>query len=316
VTLSNRDIERIYRLLVLIRRTEQELARVYPTDRIKSPIHLVIGQEAVCVGVCDALRIDDFVGGTYRSHGVYLAKGGNLNAMVAELFGKVTGCARGKGGSMHLVAPEVNMIGSSAVVGTGIPLAAGHALALKREGRGRVVAAIFGDGATEEGCFYETLNFAALHRLPLLFVCENNGLAIHEPLSKRWANADLCGRAAAFGLRAQRIEHGDVLAIRAAAATAIGRIRKGGGPEFLECLTYRWREHVGPNEDFDQGYRDRAEAESWFARDPVAAMAALLPSDVRAGIDQATEVEIAAALEFAEASAFPGDDELTAHVFA
>src|SRR5882724_3142910 len=149
-----RDIERIYRLLRLIRRTEEELARIYPTDRIKSPIHLVIGQEAIPVGVCDVLRPHDIVGGSYRSHGVYLAKGGNLNAMVAELFGKVTGCARGKGGSMHLVAPDVNMIGSSAVVGTGIPLAAGHALALKHEGKGRVVATFFGDGATEEGCFY------------------------------------------------------------------------------------------------------------------------------------------------------------------
>jgi len=202
------------------------------------------------------------------------------------------------------------------VVGTGIPVAAGHALAMKREGRGRVVATFFGDGATEEGCFYETLNFAVLHRLPLLFVCENNGWAIHEPLGKRWSNADLCGRAAAFGMRTQRLEDGDVFAIRDAAAAAVARIRAGGGPELLECLTCRWREHVGPNEDFDQGYRDRAAAEPWFARDPVAITGALLPDAVRAAIDRAVEAEIAAALAFAEASPFPGADELTRHVFA
>lgn len=310
-----RDIERIYRNLALVRRVEEELARIYPSDRIKSPIHLAIGQEAVSVGVCDVLRPDDVVGGTYRSHAVYLAKGGDLNAMVAELYGKVTGCARGKGGSMHLVSPAVQMIGASAVVGTSIPVAAGHALALKREGRGRLVAAFFGDGATEEGCFYETLNFAALHRLPLLFVCENNGLAIHEPLRKRWANADLCGRVEAFGVPARRLEDGDVLAIREAAAAAVARIRAGGGPEFLECLTYRWREHVGPNEDFDQGYRSRAELAPWQARDPVEQLGRMLPATVRGGVDAAIAAEIAAALAFAEASPFPEPAELHRHVF-
>jgi pyruvate dehydrogenase E1 component alpha subunit len=310
----DRTIERLYRGLARIRRVEEELARIYPTDQIKSPIHLAIGQESISVGVCDVLRPDDVAGGTYRSHGVYLAKGGNLKAMVAELFGKVTGCARGKGGSMHLIAPEVHMIGSSAVVGTGIPLAAGHALALKRERRDRVVATFFGDGATEEGCFYETLNFAALHRLPLLLVCENNGLAIHEPLDKRWATPDLCARVRAFGVPAQRIESGDVLEIRAAAAAALDRIRAGGGPELLECLTYRWREHVGPNEDFDQGYRDRAELAAWQAHDSLAALGATLPPERRGKIDAAIETEIAEALDFAAASPFPAADELGRHV--
>jgi pyruvate dehydrogenase E1 component alpha subunit len=311
---ANRDVERIYRSLALIRRVEEELARIYPSDRIKSPVHLVIGQEAVPVGVCDVLRPDDVVGGTYRSHGVYLAKGGDLNAMVAELFGKVTGCARGKGGSMHLVFPGAHVLGSSAVVATGIPLAAGHALALKREGRGRVAVAFFGDGATEEGCFYETLNFAALHRLPLFLVCENNGLAIHQPLHRRWASLDLCTRVAAFGVPAQRIEDGDVMAIRAAAAAALARTRAGEGPEFLECLTYRWREHVGPDEDFDQGYRDRAELEPWLARDPVETLGARLPPSVRTEIDVAIAAEIAAAVNFATRSPFPESSELERHV--
>src|SRR5262249_17837477 len=159
-----------------------------------SPIHLSIGQESIAAGVCDVLRDDDVVSGTYRSHASYLAKGGDLRAFFAELYGKDTGCARGKGGSMHIIDMSHFVLGTSAVVGTRLPVALGYALALQREGEGRVVAAFFGDGATEEGVFHESINFAALHRLPVLLVCENNSLAIHTPLEKRWATPQLCER--------------------------------------------------------------------------------------------------------------------------
>ncbi|PYS41056.1 MAG: hypothetical protein DMG14_08575 [Acidobacteria bacterium] len=188
------DLASLYRKMFLIRRTEEEVARIYPSDKIKSPVHLSIGQEAIAAGVCDVLRPDDVVSGTYRSHASYLAKGGDLRAFFAELYGKDTGCARGKGGSMHLINMDQYILGTSAVVGTTIPIAVGYALALKRQGTGRVVAAFFGDGATEEGVFHESLNFAALHRLPVLFVCENNFLAIHTPIEKRWATRRLCER--------------------------------------------------------------------------------------------------------------------------
>src|SRR5688572_14757425 len=250
----------LYRKLQRIRRVEEEIARLYPSDKIKSPVHLSIGQEAVAVGVCDPLRHDDVVSGTYRSHASYMAKGGDLCALFAELYGKATGCARGKGGSMHLVDMNQYILGTSAVVGTTVPIAVGYALALKREGKARVVAAFFGDGATEEGVLYESLNFAALHRLPVLFVCENNFLAIHTPLEKRWATRQLCERVRTYSIPAHQIADSDVMKIRQLTAESVGLMRSGeGGPVFLECHTYRWREHVGPNEDYDAGYRTRDE---------------------------------------------------------
>src|SRR5262249_1869502 len=191
---------RLYRALYRIRRLEEEIARVYPSDKIKSPVHLSIGQESVSVGVCEALRPGDIVFGTYRGHALYLAKGGDMRAMVAELFGRATGCTRGKGGSMHLIAPEWGMMGASAVVGTTVANAAGYAYALRYRRSDAIVASFFGDGATEEGVFAETLNFAVLKRLPLLLVCENNGYAIHTHQRQRQGTTDICGRARAFGL--------------------------------------------------------------------------------------------------------------------
>jgi pyruvate dehydrogenase E1 component alpha subunit len=300
----------------LIRRVEEEVARIYPSDKIKSPVHLAIGQEAVSVGVCDLLRSDDAVAGSYRSHALYLAKGGDLRAMMAEMYGKATGCARGKGGSMHLVGMDRLILGTSAVVGTTIAVAVGYALALKREGRGRVVASFFGDGATEEGCFYECLNFAALHRLPVLFVCENNGLAIHTPLERRWAEMDLCRRVSGFGVPAHLVEDGDLFAIRSTASAALERIRAGGRPEFLECKVYRWREHVGPNEDFDAGYRSREEARPWIENDQLTRLAAMVQNDARERIEAEIEEVIAEAVAFAEESPFPDKEALFADVFA
>jgi TPP-dependent pyruvate/acetoin dehydrogenase alpha subunit len=261
------DIERIYRSLRLIRRVEEEIIRVYPTDCIKSPVHLSIGQEAVSVGICDALRPDDVIAPTYRGHAAYLAKGGSLNGMMAELYGKSTGVAGGKGGSMHLVDMGRNVLGASAVVGTTIPVAVGYAFALKSMNTDRVVAAFFGDGATEEGVFAESLNFAALRKLPILFVCENNSYAIHTPVNRRWASDRLCERVETYDIPAYRCDDGDVLALRSLALGAVRRLRGGIGPIFIECRTYRWCEHVGPHSDFDAGYRSSAEMEPWLKND-------------------------------------------------
>src|SRR5438132_6330613 len=206
-----RMYERLYRSLYRIRRVEEEIARVYPTDKIKSPVHLSIGQEAVSVGVCDALAAHDIVFGTYRGHALYLAKGGDLKRMLAELYGKATGCTKGKGGSMHLIAPDQGVMGTSAVVGTTMANATGYAYALRYGRRNAIVVSFFGDGATEEGVFAESLNFAALKRLPILFVCENNQYAIHTHQRRRQALPDICGRARAHGVPAERIDNNDVL---------------------------------------------------------------------------------------------------------
>ena len=309
-------IETVYRLLRLIRRTEEEIARLYPTDKIKSPIHLSIGQEFVSVGVISALGDADVVSATYRGHAAYIAKGGDLGKMMAELYGKSDGCAEGKAGSMHLVDMERNILGTSAVVATTIPVAVGYALALKREGRGRVVVSFFGDGATEEGAFSESLNFASLHDLPILFVCENNGYAIHAPIEDRWANPALCQRVETYGIPSHRITDGDVFALRSLTEDACASMRTGGGPVFIECLAYRWREHVGPDEDFNAGYRDRTEMDPWLANDQMSVVGDRLEPERRRFIDAAIEDQISAAVEFAENSPWPDPQELYSHVFA
>jgi len=310
------DVKRIYRALRLIRRTEEEVARVYPTDKIKSPVHLSIGQEAVAVGVCDPLEPRDYVSPTYRGHAAYLAKGGSVPAMIAELYGKATGCAAGKGGSMHLIAPEVNVMGASAVVGTTIPTGIGAAFAQKRLGTGAVVAIFLGDGATEEGAFYESLNFAALHKLPALFVMENNGLAIHTGTEKRWATDRICERVETYGIPATRFPSSDVLDIRAATVEAVEAMRAGGGPHFFECVTYRWREHVGPGHDYDQGYRDEADYLAWRERDEVETIGGRLAPPDREEIDREIEREIADAFAFAEESPWPAPEKLHDDLFA
>jgi pyruvate dehydrogenase E1 component alpha subunit len=303
-------------MLRYIRRVEEEIARVYPSDAIKSPVHLSIGQEFVTVAVSDVLRGDDVCGGSYRGHAVYLARGGSLKRMIAELFGKSSGSAGGKGGSMHLIAADKNVLGASAVVATHIPHSAGVAFALKRQGKHRISVCFFGDGATEEGCFYETVNFASLHKLPVLFVCENNFYAIHEPLSKRWATDALVERMHSFGLKAECVTDGDIFSVRAAAADAVEHIRSGNGPAFLEVHAYRWKEHVGPNDDFAAGYRPRNEADWWIEGDQVTRLAGMVPRSEREAIEAHIEVQIRAAFDFAEDSPFPGPQELLAHVFA
>jgi len=311
-----KTLARVYRSLRLIRRVEEEIARIYPSDKIKSPVHLSIGQEAVAVGICDVLNEDDVMSATYRGHAGYLAKGGDLKQMMAELYGKGTGCAGGKAGSMHLVDMNAGVLGMSAVVGTTVPIAAGYGFALGREGKDRIAAAFMGDGATEEGVFAETLNFSALHKLPVLFICENNGFAIHSPTSNRWATEALCERVATYGIPTYEITDGNVFSIRDAADKAIREIRTGSGPQFMECKTYRWREHVGPNEDYDDGYRSRDDFQPWLEDDQVARTGEMMDKTDRDAIDADIEKQIADAVEFAEQSPWPEPEELFTHVFA
>jgi TPP-dependent pyruvate/acetoin dehydrogenase alpha subunit len=306
--------ERLYRSLYRIRRLEEEVARVYPSDKIKSPVHLSIGQEAVSVGVCEALRPGDVVFGTYRGHALYLAKGGDMKQMVAELYGKATGCTAGKGGSMHLISPEAGMMGASAVVGTTIANAIGYAYALKHRGSQALVASFFGDGATEEGVFWESLNFAALKRLPILFVCENNRYAIHTHQSRRQASP-ICDRARAIGVPGESIEHNDLLYLHERVKAATGKIRNGEGPYFLEVMTYRWREHVGPNHDYHLGYRTEDEAKPWMESDQVPRLAGMIEPRRLSQIQMEVEAEVAAAFAFAEQSPFPQPAELYTDVY-
>lgn len=316
--IESQTLRRVYKSLRLIRRFEEEVARIYPEDKIKSPVHLSIGQESVAVGVCDALAKDDLAGGTYRGHAVYMAKGGDINALMAELYGKDTGCTRGKGGSMHLMDIKHNVIGSSAVVGTTIPIALGYAIALKREAKGRVVASFLGDGATEEGVFHESLNFAALKRLPVIFVLENNFYAIHTPISRRQAAPDaICERVATYGIPAYRVTDADVFKIRDIIVDALPKMRRGEiGPIFLECHTYRWREHVGPANDYDAGYRSTGELQPWVDNDQIPRVAAMLPPEDTRRLDAEVETLVAAAVAFAEKSPFPAASELWTNVYA
>jgi TPP-dependent pyruvate/acetoin dehydrogenase alpha subunit len=295
---------------------EEEIADIYPTDKIKSPVHLSIGQEAISVAVCDALNRDDIVFGTYRGHALYLAKGGDLKGMIAELYGKIDGCAKGKGGSMHLVDIDKGIMGTSAIVATTIPDAVGYAYALKYQRKDSIVVSFFGDGAVEEGVFYESINFAALKHLPIIFICENNSYAIHTHQLKRQSVANICERVVSFGIKAERINDNDVLSLRERISSNIESLRNGEtGPLFFECMTYRWREHVGPNEDFSLGYRTREEAESWIQNDQVESIGKMLETEQQTKIEKEVEEEIREAFTFAEESSFPEASELYTDVF-
>lgn len=308
MTFANLREELFYRTL-RIRRAEERVIEIYPSDRIQSPVHLSIGQEAVAVGVCHPLRNEDPLFGSYRSHAFFLAKGGSMREMFAELYGKATGGCGGKAGSMHLTAPEVGFMGSSAVVASTIPNAVGAALAAKRRGTNQAVVAVFGDGATEEGVYHESLNFAALHQLPILFVCENNGLAVHSKLADRQAY-DICEHAATYGLPTERcIEGWDFVRVSEVTGRAVASIRSGGGPRFVECRTYRYQEHVGIGGDHDVGFRSESELQAWRAQDPL-----LNERQLVEAFDPGIAAEIDDAVQFAEESPWPGPEHLLADV--
>jgi TPP-dependent pyruvate/acetoin dehydrogenase alpha subunit len=313
---TNSPAARLYRSMYLIRRVEEEIIRLYPTDKIKSPVHLSIGQEAVSAAVCDHLEKSDVLFGTYRGHALYLAKGGDVPRMMAELYGKVDGCARGKAGSMHLVDPSVGMMGTSAVVATGISNAVGAALALKMRKSKAIVVCFFGEGATDEGAWHESMNFASLKKLPILFVCENNFYAIYSHVKDRLAGPGLQVRSQAYGIPAELIEDHEPMKLHERAGAAVAAVRRGEGPRFLECMTYRWRDHVGPTEDRVHKYRPDAELDAKIEGDNLKIVGDLLPADQRKSIEAAEEKRVADAIAFAEASTFPEDQEVYDHVFA
>jgi pyruvate dehydrogenase E1 component alpha subunit len=265
---------RLHYELLRVRRVEETLAELYKEQEMRTPAHFSVGQEAVAVGVCGALTPQDVIYSGHRCHAHYLAKGGNLAGLVAELYGRETGCARGRGGSVHLTDISVGMVASSAILAQTIPVAVGSALAFQMDHRPNVAVTFFGDGAVDEGVFHESLNWAALRRLPVIFICENNLYATHAPLSVRLPKGtEIYRRARAYGITAEKVDGNDVFAVYRSARRAVDQCRRGRGPAFLEFSTYRWLEHVGPLDDSDRGYRTRSEIETWKRRDPVAASA-------------------------------------------
>ncbi|NQU58867.1 MAG: thiamine pyrophosphate-dependent dehydrogenase E1 component subunit alpha [Rhodospirillales bacterium] len=275
VTFDNLTPEKslqLHKLMVLIRTTEETLATHYGEQEMRTPVHFGIGQEAAAVGVCAALRQSDVVFSHHRCHNHYLAKGGDLYGLVAELYGKVDGCSKGRGGSVHLTDRSVGLIATSAILGQMVAVASGAALAFKMDGEDRVATSFFGDATIEEGGFYESINYASISKLPVLYVCENNLYSTESPLSVRQPDGtDFCDRVRAFNVTAQSVDGNDVVAVYEAASKAVDQCRNGGGPVFLECKTYRWREHVGPDFDHDHGrtYRSVEELEHWMARCPI-----------------------------------------------
>jgi pyruvate dehydrogenase E1 component alpha subunit len=258
--------------LLKVRLTEETLAERYKQQEMRTPAHFGSGQEAVAVGVCHALRTDDVVYTHHRSHNHFLAKGGSTYELAAELYGRADGCSGGRGGSVHLTAPEVGFIASSAILGEMTAVAVGAALAFQMDKLARVAVTFFGEGAMDEGSFYESANYAAVKKLPVLFVCENNLYATESPLHVRQAaGTDLCERVRSFKIDAKRIDGNDVLEVFQTTQGVVEKLRSGDGPYFLECMTYRWREHVGPHFDHDlkRTYRTREEVEGWIARCPV-----------------------------------------------
>ena len=263
---------RFYKALLRIRRAEEILADEYRKGTMRTPTHFGIGQEAVAVGVCEALAAGDGVYSHHRCHTHYLARGGNLMGLVAELMGREAGCSRGRGGSVHLTDRAVGFIGSSPILGQAMALATGTALSYRMDGKKDVAVAFFGEGACEEGSVYECLNFASIRKLPVLYVCENNLYATESPLATRQpAGTDLCDRVRSFKIATNHIDGNDVFGVFEATRKALDHCRSGNGPFFLECETYRWREHVGPLWDHEvkRTYRSKEEVEAWMEKCPV-----------------------------------------------
>jgi len=260
----------LYRKVYLIRKAEDSIRANYASDKMKTPMHMSTGEEAIAAGVCEALRPQDQILGTYRSHGIYLAKTGETDRFFAEMYGKATGMAKGKGGSMHLTAADAGLICTSAIVGTTIPVAVGAAYANKILKNGKAVAVFFGDGAVDEGVFWESLNSACVMKLPVLFVCEDNGFAVHISSEQRHGYKSIVEIVKRFDCKVFSERTTDPEAIYQVTLRAIEAMRRLQRPSFLHLAYYRYLEHVGVNEDFNAGYRDRSEYEKWRNVDPVA----------------------------------------------
>lgn len=313
------DAVGLLRSMLFIRRLEEKSAELYSAGKIRGFLHLYIGEEAVAAGAIRALTPDDAVVATYREHGHALVRGMPVRAIMAEMYGKATGCSRGRGGSMHLFDAALRLYGGNAIVGGGLPVAVGLALADKLQGRPRVTACFFGDGATAEGVFQESLNLAALWQLPVLFACENNLYAMGTALHRAQAQTDLCLKARAQGVPADAVDGMDVLAVARATDDAVAAIRGGGGPRFLEYRTYRFRAHSMYDPEL---YRTKAEVEQWRQRDPIPAYSESLKRDglltdadvqrIEAGI----AAELDDAIRFAEESPWEPAENLLTDVYS
>lgn len=287
--------------MVRIRRLEERCAELYTATKIRGFLHLYNGEEAVAVGVVQALGPDDAIVATYREHGHALVRGISARAIMAELYGKQEGCSRGRGGSMHLFDAKTRFYGGNAIVGGGLPIAVGLALADKMRAHNRISCCFFGDGAVAEGEFHECLNLAALWRLPVLFVCENNLYAMGTRLDLAQSTTDVAKKAAAYGIAAEAVDGMDVLAVEAAARSAVAQIRAGAGPFFLECRTYRFRAHSMYDPEL---YRSKAEVEEWKKRDPISNLVSLLKQQGAISDSDLDEIERDVAKELEDAVAY------------
>jgi acetoin:2,6-dichlorophenolindophenol oxidoreductase subunit alpha len=259
----------LYRTMLKIRRFEQKICSLYPRQEMRTPVHLCLGQEAVSAGACLALGKAGRIFGTHRGHGLYIASGGSLKRLAAELYGKQAGCSKGKGGSMHIIDPDKKVSGTTAIVGGNIPMAVGAALTYAMKGTGEAACAVFGDGAVDEGVFFESMNFAALKKLPVIFLCENNFYAVHSHISSRQPEDNIFQRGECFGIKGVRVDGNDAELVHGAVCSALGKAVRGEGPSLIECRTYRFRTHVGPETDADLNFPAKKCLVEWLARDPL-----------------------------------------------
>jgi len=319
---SSRDkdfLKKLYHEMLRIRRVEEKLTEWCNADLIKAPVHLSIGQEAVAVGVMAALKPQDKIVSTHRCHGHYLAKGGDLRKMFAEILGKATGCCKGKGGTMHLLDDEAGHVVSVPLVAASIPFAVGLALSFKMKSEDKIAVAFFGDGAVEEGIFWESVNFASVHHLPILFVCENNLYATHSHILQRQPSENIAERVRPHGVNTCRIDDANnVLRVVEVAISMVNLVRKNQSC-FIEACTYRLREHWGPGEDWHLGYRTREEGEYWMAKCPFKQLQEVfdeegVPRSEIEEMEKFIKKEIDEAVEFAFNSPPPSQEELVSEV--
>ncbi len=313
------ELLHLYHEMLLIRRFEEQCNALFLQGKIPSTLHLYIGQEAVAVGVCSALRPDDFVLGTHRPHGHALAKGVSSRSIMAELFGKVTGCCKAKGGSMHVGDMAVGMFPAIAIVGANAPIAVGSALSAKMRGTQQVTIAFFGEGGSNEGAVHEAMNMAAIWQLPVLFICENNLYGASTPISQVVAVENVADRAAAYGIPGVIVDGNDVLAVQEATRIAVERAREGKGPTLLECKTYRL---CGHSRSDACNYRTRDEEAEWRDKDPlvrlsryITEVAQLATAEEIAQVAEEVEAIMQDAINFAEESPEPQPEEALLHVF-
>ncbi len=308
----------LYQTMVLIRRFEETVNELYMQGRIPSTLHLYIGQEAVAAGVCSALNLDDYVLTTHRPHGHALAKGVEAKAIMAELFGKATGTCKGKGGSMHVGDIRVGVFPAIAIVGGNVPIAAGAALSAKMMKNGRVAVSFFGDGAANEGDWHEAMNVAALWKLPMLFVCENNLYAASTPYKTAFNIETIARRADAYGMPGVVVDGNDVLAVHRVAQQAVERARAGEGPTLIECRTYR---QCGHSRSDPRTYRTQIEEAEWKTKDPIVNFRKYLLEELHVDenslrqVDEKVEADLREAIAYADASPLPAADDLYSDVY-